>query len=224
MDALAKKIAIAQDLIRQAYKTYGSQLAVAWTGGKDSTVMLDLIRSTFHGKVPFPVMFNDSTMEFEEIYAFIETITTQWKLRLHVVKHVPEDLKKFYQLTSFQKKELFSRQMKIHAIASALDRYHYKGFLVAIRWDEHASRSRETYLSQRTDHVRFHPILHFTEADIWSYIKSRRVPYVALYDHGYRSLGEKPFTHPAKKSQRERSGREPGKEIIMEQLRDLGYW
>ncbi|MBI5449689.1 phosphoadenosine phosphosulfate reductase family protein [Candidatus Gottesmanbacteria bacterium] len=224
MNSLDKKIAISQDVILKAYKKYGCTLAVAWTGGKDSTVLLDLVRNVFKGKIPFPVMFNDSTMEFEEIYSFIEKITQQWSLRLHVVKHLKNDIKQFYKLPTMKEKEQFSRQMKIHAIDHALHRYHYKGFFVAIRWDEHASRSHEAYISRRSDHIRFHPILHFTEKDIWNYIKSKNIPYVPLYDHGYRSLGEKPFTRPSKDGEGERSGRESGKEIIMEQLRDLGYW
>ena len=66
--------------------------------------------------------------------------------------------------------------------------------------------------------------MHFSEKDIWDYIKRFDVPYVNLYDEGYRSLGEKVFTRKAKKGEGERSGRESGKEIVMRRLRKLGYW
>ena len=56
--------------------------------------------------------------------------------------------------------------------------------------------------------MRIHPLLHFTEKDIWKYIKNQKIPYVSLYDKGYRSLGEKEFTKPAASGGGERSGRQ----------------
>ena len=80
------------------------------------------------------------------------------------------------------------------------------------------------YIFPRDNHTRVHPLLDFTEADIWAYIKTFKVPYVNLYDKGYRSLGEKPFTKKATKYGDERSGREKDKEQLMDKLRNIGYW
>lgn len=95
----------------------------------------------------------------------------------------------------------------------------YTGVIVGARADEEGSRSKERYFSPRdgrsvwnvgeqppefwnqynTDaapgtHVRIHPLLDWTEADIWEYIAREEIPTVDLYyDHGdgtrYRSLG-----------------------------------
>lgn len=224
MTNLQNKINKSQAIIKQAYDQFKDRIAIAWTGGKDSTVLMHLVRSSFKNKIPFPVMFNDSTMEFEEVYDFIEKITSDWKINLTVVKHLQKDLKQFYSTPSIQKKMLLSRQMKINAINYALKKYKYAGFLVAIRKDEHSSRSKEKHFSPRKEHMRIHPVLHFTEKDIWNYIRKFKVPYVNLYDKGYRSLGEKPFTKPSVVGKGERSGRETRKEVLMKQLRDLGYW
>jgi len=221
---LTKKVIQAQEIIKKAFDEYDKNLVVAWTGGKDSTVVLHLVKSCFNNKVPFRVMFNDSTMEFEEVYDFIEQLTNEWQLQLLVVEHLKRDLKKFYSTQDLrQKKELLS-VMKINAINYALKKYGLKTLLVGIRWDEHIARSKEEYFSPRQNHTRIHPILHFTEKDIWEYIKKRNVPYLSLYDKGYRSLGERPFTKLPEKGKGERSGREKDKERIMEKLRKLGYW
>jgi sulfate adenylyltransferase subunit 2 len=49
-------------------------------------------------------------------------------------------------------------------------------------------------------HVRVHPILHWTEVDIWRYTKREGIPLVDLYfaknGKRYRSLGEEEITHP----------------------------
>lgn len=102
----------------------------------------------------------------------------------------------------------------------------YEGVIVGVRADEEGSRSKERYFSARnrnnlwdishqppefwnqykTDfkpgtHVRIHPLLDWTELDIWEYIKKENIPVVSLYfDQGdgkrYRSLGCWPCTLP----------------------------
>ncbi len=102
----------------------------------------------------------------------------------------------------------------------------YTGVIVGARADEEGSRSKERYFSPRdkqsewdigdqppefwnqykTDfapgtHVRIHPLLDWTELNIWEYIERENIPTVSLYyDNGdgkrYRSLGCGPCTHP----------------------------
>jgi len=224
MKTLNKKIQKSLELISSVGENYShKKVAVAWTGGKDSTVMLHLIRQVYKKEVPFPVFFNDSTMEFPEIYQFIEKLTEEWDLDLIWWKHSTEELKVFKKADLDKQKKL-SREMKITSIKQALKKHQFQAFMAAIRWDEHDARSREKHISPRKNHVRFHPVLHFTEADIWDYIRQKNVPYVSLYDKGYRSLGEMPFTGKAEKGGGERSGREYDKEKVMERLRALGYW
>jgi sulfate adenylyltransferase subunit 2 len=102
----------------------------------------------------------------------------------------------------------------------------FTGIIVGVRSDEEGSRSKERYFSPRdkenlwdvgdqppefwsqfkTDfkpgtHVRIHPLLDWTELNIWEYIERERIPTVSLYyDHGdgkrFRSLGCYPCTYP----------------------------
>jgi sulfate adenylyltransferase subunit 2 len=102
----------------------------------------------------------------------------------------------------------------------------FTGVIVGVRADEEGSRSKERYFSARSEvgrwdvgdqapefwnqyktdfapgtHVRIHPLLDWTELDIWEYIEREQIPTVSLYyDHGtgkrYRSLGCGPCTAP----------------------------
>jgi sulfate adenylyltransferase subunit 2 len=102
----------------------------------------------------------------------------------------------------------------------------FTGIIVGVRSDEEGSRSKERYFSPRdkenlwdvgdqppefwsqfkTDfrpgtHVRIHPLLDWTELNIWEYIERERIPTVSLYyNQGdgkrYRSLGCYPCTYP----------------------------
>lgn len=149
----------------------------------------------------------------------------------------------------------------------------YTGVIVGVRADEEGSRSKERYFSPRdqenewdvgdqppefwnqfkTDfapgtHVRIHPLLDWTELNIWEYIQKENIPVTSLYfDQGdgkrYRSLGCYPCTKPVKSSSKnvveiieelksgrfaniaERSGREQDREDggTLETLRREGY-
>lgn len=149
----------------------------------------------------------------------------------------------------------------------------FTGVIVGIRADEEGSRSKERYFSPRgkdsnwgledqppefwdqfnTDfapgsHVRIHPLLDWTELNIWEYIKKENIPVVSLYfnrgdEKRYRSLGCYPCTKPINSTAKnvdeiieelktgklsniaERSGREQDKEDGggLEELRKSGY-
>jgi sulfate adenylyltransferase subunit 2 len=149
----------------------------------------------------------------------------------------------------------------------------YTGVIVGVRADEEGSRSKERYFSPRdknnewdvgdqppefwnqfkTDfapgtHIRIHPLLDWTELNIWEYIEREKIPVVPLYfDQGeglrYRSLGCYPCTKPVQSVAKniseiieelrsgkfsniaERSGREQDKEDGggLELLRRDGY-
>lgn len=153
------------------------------------------------------------------------------------------------------------------------DKEPYTGVIVGARADEEGSRSKERYFSPRdkendwdvsdqppelfdqykTDfapgtHVRVHPLLDWTELNIWEYIERENIPITSLYfDRGegkrYRSLGCFPCTSPVQSTAKnvkdvveelrsgkfaniaERSGREQDKEDEggLETLRRDGY-
>jgi sulfate adenylyltransferase subunit 2 len=151
------------------------------------------------------------------------------------------------------------------------DREPYHGVIAGARSDEEGSRSKERYFSPRdrnsdwdvgdqppefwnqfkTDfapgtHVRIHPLLDWTELNIWEYIKRESIPTVSLYyDQGngtrYRSLGCGPCQAPIKSTSKnvdeiivelksgalknvaERSGRLQDGKHGLETLRKKGY-
>lgn len=124
--------------------------------------------------------------------------------------------------------------MKTVAMNRYLEREGAQALLVGIRHDEQSARANEVYFSPRESptHTRVHPILHFREADVWEVIHTHGIPYVNLYEQGYRSLGAKHSTTKAGdvpaweqdlENTPERMGRRQDKEGIMERLRELGY-
>lgn len=218
-----EKIAKTKIILKKAEKDYKfSDIAIAWKGGKDTTTLMHIILTVYNGNIPYPVMFNDTTLEFPQMYKFIEKVAHQWNLHLLIERHSEEDLTKYRKSRGSALKEEVARRAKINSLNRALEKFKLKGYMLGIRRDENPARAKEKYFSPRPNHIRIHPLLDFTEEDVWRYIKLFNVPYAPLYDQGYRSIGEKPFTKKSVGS--ERSGREQDKEKMMEKLRQMGYW
>ena len=55
--------------------------------------------------------------------------------------------------------------------------------------------------------VKFNPLADWTEADVWGYLRSRGVPYNALHDRGYPSIGCDPCTRAIRPGEDIRAGR-----------------
>ena len=78
---LQDKITKTKKILKQAEKKYGiNHIAIAWKGGKDTTTLMHIILTMYNGVIPYRVMFNDTTLEFPQMYKFIEKVAHQWNL------------------------------------------------------------------------------------------------------------------------------------------------
>src|ERR1700736_3869196 len=196
------------------------KLALLWSLGKDSNVMIWLARRAFFGRLPFPVMHVDTAKKFPEMYAFRDRYATEWGLDLIVEPCPPIDT-----VDPTLPPAARSAARKTGGLKRALDRHGFDGLIAGIRRDEEATRAKERVFSPRGRdgtwdvraqppefwdqfdarlpagaHLRVHPILHWTEIDIWAYTRRERIPVIPLYlardGKRYRSLGDADITFP----------------------------
>lgn len=253
-------------IIREAYKQFHN-IALLWSIGKDSTVLLWLVRKAFYGKIPFPVMHIDTTYKFPEMYYFRDELAKKYGLNL-IVWTNKEALDKG-MTCCMDKNMTCCKYLKTEALKQAIKKHNFNAVIVGIRRDEHGIRAKERYFSPRNeefqwdyknqppelwdqfksqgeedDHLRIHPLLHWTELNIWEYIKKENIPTNKLYfsQNGkrFRSLGctratvavdsnaddvDKIIEEIKTTKTSERAGRAQDKEstYIMQKLRSLGY-
>lgn len=211
------------EVLREALERFNGEIATTFTGGKDSLVVLHMLKRLGDGQVQVPVLNLDTTVKFKEVIEFRDRIARDWGLNLIITTNT-EGLKTI-RVAEDQGK--CCQVLKTDAINMAVDEHGWKALVTGVRWDEQEARIGEEYFSVRPEHTRVQPILHFSELDIWAYIEKYDLPYCSLYDQGYRSLGCEPCTHPSTRPRGdgpEREGRSQEKEEIMGQLRDLGYF
>ena len=210
-------------IIREAFNKI-DELAMLWSLGKDSNVMIWLTRKAFFGHVPFSLVHIDTGMKFPEMYAFRNQYRDQWKLNLIVGDCPPVE-----EMDSSLPPAARSAARKTAGLRRLLDEHGFTGVIAGIRRDEQATRAKERVFSPRgqtgawnfrdqppefwdqfnTDfppgtHLRIHPLLHWTEVDIWRYTRRERIPTIDLYfaknGKRYRSLGDRDITNPVPSS------------------------
>jgi len=223
MIILEKKIELSKYIIKKAFEKF-NKLAVTFTGGKDSTLMLYFVKSVcseYGYKLPDVIFVNDGDI-FPEVIFFIKSVERTWNIQVKqlcnrdVLKHIKKvgDVVKVSKLNKRNRDELskigFDKEefrftlesfvvnylMKVVPLKEYIEKNKVEGLFVAIRWDEQEARSNETFFSPRNNpkHVRIHPVLHFTERDVWDAIFKLKLPYCRLYEVGYRSLGSRSNT------------------------------
>ncbi len=84
-----------------------------------------------------------------------------------------------------------------------------KAWVTGVRREQSAERALGESISwdERYGLWKISPMLEWTEQDVWAYIKARNLPYNALHDKGYPSIGCAPCTRPVEPGADPRSGR-----------------
>jgi phosphoadenosine phosphosulfate reductase len=83
-------------------------------------------------------------------------------------------------------------------------------WITGLRRDQWASRTNIRKVEIDHDHgaiVKLNPLAEWTEEEVWDYVRERDLPYHALYDRGYTSIGCAPCTRAVAAGEHGRAGR-----------------
>ncbi|MGE4336802.1 MAG: sulfate adenylyltransferase subunit CysD [Pigmentiphaga sp.] len=183
--------------------------------GKDSTVLLHLLRKAFYpARPPIPLLHIDSTFEFREAYAFRTQVAARGdvELRVHINEEgVRQGINPFTHGAS-----VYTEIMRTRALRQALEQGGYDCAIGGARRDEEKSRAKERIFSFRTaqhrwepknqrpelwslyntrihrgESVRAFPLSNWTELDVWLYILREGIALPPLYFARVRPVVER---------------------------------
>lgn len=177
----AKLVEISKEIVRQALSKFKlEELGVTWTGGKDSSLTLWIIRQVCREKgLPFPkTMIIGEGDEFEEIEQFVEKIKKEWNVPLEVrrnedvlraanytlnapvkVKDLNERNRAELKKIGFDGEEfpfeaesfVGNHLVKTVVFNEFLERNRIKGIFQGLRWDEHPARFNDAYFEHKEE-------------------------------------------------------------------------
>jgi sulfate adenylyltransferase subunit 2 len=173
--------------------------------GKDSTVLLHLLKKAFYpARPPIPLLHVDTTWKFREMIAFRDEVarTQNVDLRVHIN---PDGVRQGIGPISHGA-TVHTDVMKTQGLKQALDAGRYDAAIGGARRDEEKSRAKERVFSFRNaqhrwdpknqrpelwnlyntrihagESVRVFPMSNWTELDVWLYIFRENIDVVPLY-------------------------------------------
>jgi sulfate adenylyltransferase subunit 2 len=190
-------------IFREAFHAFKS-LAMPWSMGKDSNVLIWLAMKAFCGRLPFPVLHIDTTYEFPEMLEFRDWATKHYNLNL-IVK-INEEARACGVGYETHDPVMVTHELKTVALQQVMAQHKWSALITGIRRDEDSTRAKERYFSPRNadfewnyrdqppefwnqftteikegEHVRVQPLLDWTEIDIWKYIEREEIPIPQMY-------------------------------------------
>ena len=152
---------------------------VAYSGGKDSDTILDLVRRS---GVKYDAHHSLTTADPPEV---VRHVKTQPDVEIHRPKLT------MWQL--IRKKKMPPRRMARYCCATQKEGGGAGRIVVTgVRWSESYRRSKRKMVENcYTDTTRrfLHVIIDWTDTNVWDYIGDRKIPYCSLYDEGFHRIG-----------------------------------
>lgn len=202
------------EILSWGLRRFGARCAIAFSGAED-VVLLDMaVRSG----LPFSVFCLDTGRLHEETYRFIDRVRAFYGLDIQIMSPEPEPLQAFVR-----RKGLFSFMedghgeccgiRKVEPLRRALSQF--EAWVTGQRRDQSPSTRGSVSVLERDatfsgvsgNLIKLNPLSFWSSAQVWSYIRTERVPYNELHDHGFISIGCQPCTRPIRPGEHERAAR-----------------
>jgi phosphoadenosine phosphosulfate reductase len=205
----------AEGLITRALRVYGESCPIAFSGAED-VVLIDMAARS---GLPFSVFCLDTGRLHPETYAFIERVREHYGLPIRLVSPEAAPLEAFVQ-----KKGLFSFLRDGHGECCGVRKIaplrrvlaEQRGWMTGQRKDQSPSTRSAVPLLELDGAfkgagdaplTKLNPLSNWSSGMVWNYIRSREIPFNALHERGFVSIGCEPCTRPTLPGQHEREGR-----------------
>lgn len=208
--ALAAKVAASLALLRQAVDAYG-RVVYASSLGAGAMVLIDLIWTHVPG---IDIVSVDTGRLPEETLTLLERLERRYQRRIQlyypdaqaVQRYVREHgINGFYNSLGERISCCQIRKVEpfIRAVAG------YGAWVTGVRRDQSEQRAAAQPIGrdEQSRMPKVSPLLDWTQADVWTYIRAHQLCYSSLHDRGFPSIGCAPCSRATEPGQDPRGGR-----------------
>ena len=179
--------------------------------GAEDMVLTDLIVKK---KLPIEIFSLDTGRLPLETYDLMAAVDKHYGLKLKIYFPRPDEVESyvrnhginaFYESTTLRKACCYAR--KVEPLKRALA--GKRAWITGMRAEQAATRGNLAIreFDEGNGLEKFNPLSDWSEKEIWTYIKQNNVPYNALHDKFYPSIGCAPCTRAISMGEDVRSGR-----------------
>jgi phosphoadenosine phosphosulfate reductase len=182
----------AEERVAWALERFPAGIALSSSFGAQAAVLLHMVTRQ---RPDIPVILIDTGYLFPETYRFIDELTERLSLNLQVyrAKRSPAWQEAQYGKLWEQGIEGIERYNyinKIEPMQRALTELNVRAWISGLRRQQSRSREHREILELSKGRLRIHPIVDWTDRDIYNYLKKNGLPYHPLWEQGYVSIGD----------------------------------
>jgi len=201
----------AEEVVRWAADTFGSEIALASSFGAEDVVAIDMIAKVAPGIRGFTL---DTGRLHDETYEVMERVRVKYGVVIQSYfpdREAVEQLERekgFYSFReSIENRKECCGIRKVEPLRRALS--GMKAWMTGLRSEQAVTRSEMAVVEWDDGNglVKVNPLIDWGEEQVWEYVRANEVPYNALHDRGFPSIGCAPCTRAIKPGEDVRAGR-----------------
>ncbi|KAJ2159562.1 3'-phosphoadenylsulfate reductase [Coemansia sp. RSA 552] len=184
--------------------------------GPSGNVITDMASSQ---GISVPVIFLDTLHHFDETLELAARSKKRYGFTLHTFK--PEGCESRAAFVAKHGDELwksddvvYDYSVKVEPARRAYEQLQARAVLTGRRRSQKGDRAAlpVVEIEKDTGLIKINPLATWSFQQVWTYLRANEVPYNALLDKGYKSVGDYHSTRPVKEGEDERAGRWAGSE------------
>lgn len=199
-------------VLQWAIETFAPKLAFASSFGAEDMVLIDMLSKL---DPPTTIFTLDTGRLPEETYDVMERTRERYNVAIESYFPEQEAVEKLEQERGFysfrrsvEERKFCCHVRKVEPLGRALK--SVDAWITGLRREQALTRTGIDVVEIDASHgsiVKINPLADWTEQEVWAYIREHHVPYNALHDRNYPSIGCAPCTRAIKPGEDVRAGR-----------------
>ena len=182
----------AEQRVAWALENFPGRVVLTSSFGAQSAVCLHLVSVQ---QPDIPVVLVDTGYLFPETYQFIDDLTERLSLNLHIYRAQHSSS---WQEARYGKLweqglegiERYNHINKVEPMQRALKDLGATAWISGLRRQQAKSRQQLEVLLWRNGRCKVHPLIDWTDRDVYRYLTRHNLPYHPLWEQGYVSIGD----------------------------------